>query len=63
MLGMLLAVGLVWTWWPMFLAAIVFFITGTEIRVRAEDRLLQERFQQVFLAYRSRVRAYLPGLR
>lgn len=63
MLGMLLAVGLVWTWWPRFIAAIIFFLAGTEVRVRAEDRLLEERFQDAFVAYRSRVRAYIPGLR
>jgi protein-S-isoprenylcysteine O-methyltransferase Ste14 len=63
MLGMLLAVGFVWTWWPMFIAAVIVFVAGTEIRVRAEDRLLEERFQDAFVAYRSRVRAYIPGLR
>ncbi len=63
MLGMLLATGLAWTWWPMFLAALIVFIAGTEIRVRAEDRLLAERFQKSFTAYRSRVRAYIPFIR
>src|SRR5580692_7743674 len=45
MLGMLLATGASWTWWPMFVAALIVFLAGTEIRVRAEDRLLAERFQ------------------
>jgi len=44
MLGMLLATGFCWTWWPMFLAGIIFFLAGTEIRIRAEDRLLAARF-------------------
>ena len=60
MLGMLLATGAAWTWEPMFVAAIMVFLVGTEIRVRAEDRLLAERFQDSFIAYRSRVRAYIP---
>jgi protein-S-isoprenylcysteine O-methyltransferase Ste14 len=63
MLGMLLATGFAWTWWPQFLAAIVFFVAGTEIRVRAEDRLLAERFGGTFAAYRARVKAYLPLVR
>jgi len=63
MLGMLLATGFAWTWWPMFAGAVVAYLAGTEIRVRAEDRLLEERFQEAFVAYRSRVRAYIPGLR
>jgi protein-S-isoprenylcysteine O-methyltransferase Ste14 len=63
MLGMLLTTGACWTWWPMFLPALLFFLAGTEIRIRAEDRLLSERFQDTFLQYRSRVRAYVPFIR
>ena len=63
MLGMLLATGLAWTWWPMFVAALIVFVAGTEVRVRAEDRLLAGRFQESFTAYRSRVRAYIPFIR
>jgi protein-S-isoprenylcysteine O-methyltransferase Ste14 len=60
MLGMLLATGAAWTWWPMFVASVIIFLAGTEIRTRAEDSLLEERFQDSFVAYRSRVPAYIP---
>jgi protein-S-isoprenylcysteine O-methyltransferase Ste14 len=63
MLGMALATGLAWTWWPMFVAGVIVVLAGTEIRVRAEDRLLAGRFQESFTAYRSRVGAYIPFLR
>jgi protein-S-isoprenylcysteine O-methyltransferase Ste14 len=63
MLGMLLAVAGVWTWWPMFIAGLIVFLAGIEIRVRAEDRLLSERFQESFTVYRLRVRAYIPFIR
>ena len=63
MLGMLLATGLGWTWWPMFVAAIAAFVIGTEIRIRSEERLLGEHFGDSFAAYRSRVRAYIPFVR
>jgi protein-S-isoprenylcysteine O-methyltransferase Ste14 len=63
MLGMLLATGTAWTWWQMFVAALIVSLAGTEIRVRAEDRLLAERFQKSFIAYRSRVPAYIPFIR
>jgi protein-S-isoprenylcysteine O-methyltransferase Ste14 len=46
-----------------FLLAIVLFVAGTEIRVRAEDRLLAARFGDRFTQYRCRVRAYVPWLR
>jgi protein-S-isoprenylcysteine O-methyltransferase Ste14 len=60
MLGMFLATGFAWTWWPMFASGLIYFLIGTEIRVRAEDRLLSERFQESFAAYRSRTGAYIP---
>jgi protein-S-isoprenylcysteine O-methyltransferase Ste14 len=63
MLGMLLATGAAWSWWPMFAVALAVFLVGTEIRVRAEDRLLAERFQDAFAEYRSRVKAYVPFIR
>jgi protein-S-isoprenylcysteine O-methyltransferase Ste14 len=63
MLGMMAATGFCWTWWPLFVAAIVFFLAGTEIRVRAEDRLLAERFGETFAEYRKRVPAYVPLVR
>jgi len=63
MLGMILATGATWTWWPMFVAAIAVFVIGTEIRIRAEDRLLGEHFGDAYAAYRSRVRAYIPFVR
>jgi protein-S-isoprenylcysteine O-methyltransferase Ste14 len=63
MFGMLMATAAAWTWWPMWIAGVVFFAIGTEIRIRAEERLLADRFQESFRAYRSRVRAYIPFVR
>ncbi len=63
MLGILLATGFAWSWWPQLLVALALFLAGTEIRVRAEDGLLAGRFGETFTAYRSRVRAYIPFLR
>jgi protein-S-isoprenylcysteine O-methyltransferase Ste14 len=60
MFGMQLATAAAWTWWPLFLAAVIFFIVGTEIRVRAEDKLLAQRFGATFAAYRAKVPAFLP---
>ncbi len=63
MLGMLIASGLAYTWWPLLIAGVVLFLIGLEIRVHAEDRLLEGRFGDDFLAYRSRVKAYIPFVR
>jgi protein-S-isoprenylcysteine O-methyltransferase Ste14 len=63
MFGMLLATGFVWTWWPLLIMGVVFFLAGTEIRVRAEEKLLSDRFGEKFDAYKAGTRAYLPFLR
>ncbi len=63
MFGMLMATAAAWTWWPMWIAGAVFFAIGTEIRIRAEERLLADRFQESFRSYRSRVRGYIPFIR
>jgi|SRR5580658_8745964 protein-S-isoprenylcysteine O-methyltransferase Ste14 len=63
MLGMLLATVLAWTWWPLLLASLLFFLIGTEIRVRAEERLLEGRFPGQYAEYRKRTSAYVPFLR
>lgn len=62
-LGMLLATGLAKTWWPLFLAGILFGIIGTEIRVRAEDRLLAMRFGETFARFKAGTKAYIPFMR
>lgn len=63
MFGMLMATGAAYTWWPMWVAGSVAFIAGTEIRVRAEEQLLERHFQDGFREYRSRVSAYIPFVR
>jgi protein-S-isoprenylcysteine O-methyltransferase Ste14 len=63
MLGMLLATGLSKTWWPLLVGGVIFFIIGTEIRVRAEEGLLSGRFGEEFERYKATTPAYLPFLR
>lgn len=63
MLGMLLASGAAYSWWPMLVTGLVLFLVGTEIRVHAEDRLLEIYFQDEFIEYRARVRGYIPLIR
>ncbi len=63
MLLLFLAAGTALTWWPLFLAGLIVFLIGTEIRVRMEDRLLADRFGDQFFAYRGKVCAYIPPVR
>jgi protein-S-isoprenylcysteine O-methyltransferase Ste14 len=63
MFGMLLATLAAWTWWPLAIASVLFFVVGTEIRVRAEEGLLADRFQAEFAAYRRSTWAYIPFIR
>jgi protein-S-isoprenylcysteine O-methyltransferase Ste14 len=61
--GMLMATGAAYTWWPMWVAGTMFFVIGTEIRARAEDCLLADRFQHKFESYQQHVHAYIPFIR
>jgi len=63
MLLMLIATAALLTRPAWALAAMALFVTGTEIRVRAEDRLLASRFGDRFAAYRREVAAYIPFVR
>jgi len=63
MMGMLLQTGFAKSWWPLIVAGVIFFVIGTEIRVRAEERLLAERFGDEFTRYKQTTPAYLPFLR
>lgn len=62
MFGMLVATGLAVSRWPLFIAAILFFLCGTWIRVRREENLLRQSFGAEFEAYRRRVPALIPWL-
>lgn len=62
MFGMLLATGLVYSRWWNFLGAVVFFLIGNQIRIRAEEKLLRETFGSQFDDYAHRAPAFLPRL-
>jgi len=62
MLLVLCAIAVVITGWKLFLAALLIFILGTEIRVRTEEKLLASCFGDEFQAYKRDVPAYIPFL-
>jgi len=63
MLGMLLATGLVYAWWPLLVTGLLLFLIGIEIRIRAEERLLEAYFQDEFLEWREHTKAYIRFIR
>lgn len=60
MLLVICGIAVMITPWPLFVASLVLFVIGTEIRVRTEETLLAERFGEEFTAYKKSVRAYIP---
>jgi protein-S-isoprenylcysteine O-methyltransferase Ste14 len=62
MFGMLLATGLVYSPWWSLLAAVIIFLIGNRIRIRAEEKLLRETFGTQFDDYARRVPAFFPRL-
>ena len=62
-LCILWGIGLMATPLWLFIAATAVFLTGTEIRVRIEDRLLEEHFGDQARQFRRSTSAYIPFLR
>lgn len=60
MFGMILGTGLVFSHWWLALIAVVFFLVGNQIRIRAEEKLLREAFRKKFDDYAARVPAFIP---
>lgn len=60
MFGMILSTGLVFSHWWLALIAIIFFLVGNQIRIRAEEKLLRETFGSKFDDYAARVPAFIP---
>ena len=60
MFGMILSTGLVFSHWYLALIAIIFFLVGNHIRIRAEEKLLRETFGAKFDDYAARVPAFIP---
>jgi protein-S-isoprenylcysteine O-methyltransferase Ste14 len=62
MFGLMIATGLVFTTWWALLIAVVIFLIGNQIRIRAEEQLLRETFASQFDDYARRVPAFFPRL-
>jgi protein-S-isoprenylcysteine O-methyltransferase Ste14 len=60
MLGMLLATGFAVSRWQTIVCAVVVFVAGTMIRIRAEEKLLRNAFGAKFEDYARAVPAFLP---
>ena len=62
MFGMAIATGLAVSRWEALAGGALLFLIGTEIRIRAEERLLREAFGEKFDAYARRVPAFFPRI-
>jgi protein-S-isoprenylcysteine O-methyltransferase Ste14 len=60
MLCVILGTGVLTASAPLLALSLVLFVLGTEIRVRAEDRLLASRFAERFEEYRRTTSRYIP---
>uniref|UniRef100_Q024Z6 Isoprenylcysteine carboxyl methyltransferase n=1 Tax=Solibacter usitatus (strain Ellin6076) TaxID=234267 RepID=Q024Z6_SOLUE len=63
LLAILASTLFLFTPWQWAILSIALFLAGTEIRVAAEDGLLDSRFGARFAQYKGRVKAYIPFVR
>lgn len=63
MLGKLIATGLVLSHWGVLPIALAIFLTGTFIRTRFEERLLNDAFGEKFREWKARVPGLIPLLK
>ena len=62
MFGMAIATGLAVSRWEALVGGAILFLIGTEIRIRAEERLLRGAFGEKFDDYARRVPGFLPRI-
>lgn len=62
MFGMAVATGLAVSRWQALVAGSVLFLIGTEVRIRAEEKLLRQAFGAKFEDYARRVPGFLPRI-
>jgi protein-S-isoprenylcysteine O-methyltransferase Ste14 len=62
MFGLMVATGLALSHWWALLGAVLIFLTGNRIRIRAEENLLREAFGSQFDDYARRVPAFVPRI-
>jgi protein-S-isoprenylcysteine O-methyltransferase Ste14 len=62
MFGVLIATGFAASRWYTLIAAIIFFLCGTWVRIHREENLLRQSFGPEFEVYRRRVPAFIPWL-
>jgi len=60
MFGLMVATGLAFSTWWALVAAILVFLVGNRVRIRAEEKLLREAFGAQFDDYTRRVPAFFP---
>ena len=60
LLGMVVATAFAYSWWPFGVVGIILTMFGIEFRIKAEENLMERFFQDEFIEYRARTRAFFP---
>jgi protein-S-isoprenylcysteine O-methyltransferase Ste14 len=60
LLGMVVSTAFAYSWWPFGIAGMILTLFGIEMRLKAEESLMERFFQDEFIEYKSRTRALFP---
>ena len=61
-LSLTISIGLAVSSWPGLVGGVIFVLIGTRVRIRAEEKLLREKFAEEYAEYARRTPALIPML-
>lgn len=60
LLGMVISTAFAYSWWPFGFVGLIITLLGIELRVKAEEHIMERFFQDEFIEYKARTRAFFP---
>lgn len=60
LLGMAVSTAFAYSWWPLGVLGVILTMIGIELRVKAEEHIMERVFQDEFIEWAARTRAFFP---
>lgn len=60
LLGMAISTAFAYSWWPFGILGVILTLLGIQLRIKAEEHIMERFFQDEFIEYEARSRAFFP---